>query len=129
MTLKINCRAEVQYLLYEGNVTKEELKDVIKNSAINFPKKVIHDFRNASLKKLDNACRIELASYITEEKLLDREYFKSALVVSNEADYGILRAIKSYSFFESEDSVYICYSMDYAIDHLIDYERTSSSLV
>ena len=62
---------------------------------------------------------MELASYIREEKLLERKYFKSALVVSNKADYGILRAIKSYSFFDSEDSVYICYSMDYAIDHLV----------
>jgi hypothetical protein len=119
MTLKINCKAEVQYLLYEGNVTKKELKDVIRKSAINFPAKVIHDFRNASLKKLDNECRIELAAYISEEIPPRQKYFKSALVVSNEIDYGILRAIKSYSHFEPEDSVYICYSMDYAIDHLI----------
>jgi len=119
MTIKINCKAEVQYLRYEGNVTKKELKDIIKNSAINFPKKVIHDFRNASLKKLDNECRKELASYIAEEKLSERKYFKSSLVVSNKRDYGILRAIKSYSFDESDDSIYICYSMDYAIDHLV----------
>jgi hypothetical protein len=125
MTLKVNCRAEVQYLLYEGDITKEELKDVIKDSAINFPKKVIHDFRNASLKKLDNQCRIELASYISEENFSERKYFKSALVVSSKCDYGILRAIKSYSYPESNNSVYICYSMDYAIDHLIGLLKDS----
>ena len=69
---------------------------------------------------MDNACRKEIGAYIREKEVLRGRYFKSALVVSSEVDYGILRAIKCYSYSNMEDHVYICYSMDYAIDAIVE---------
>jgi hypothetical protein len=118
MTILINCKKKIHYFRYEGSVTLEEIKKSIIDAHTNEPTdRILHDLRKANLNKLKKPDVIKLG-HLVREINVNREPYKSAVVVSDSTTYGILRCALSYSNNFAIKCTRIYYDMDFAIDWL-----------